>query len=44
MGISNSKINVTDSYNLIEEDKITVNFIQVAKKQGCNVSIHIHIY
>jgi hypothetical protein len=37
-GIISSKINTTDNYNIIEEDKITVNFIQIAKKQGCNIT------
>jgi hypothetical protein len=38
MGIITSKKSTTDSYNLIEEDKITVNFIQVSKKSNCNVT------
>jgi hypothetical protein len=38
MGIISSKTNISDNYNLVEEDKITVNFIQIAKKQGCNIT------
>lgn len=38
MGVSFGKTNVTDNYNLIQDDKITVNFIQLAKTQECNVT------
>lgn len=38
MGIINSKTKPTDDYNLFEEDKITVNFIQVARKPNSNVT------
>ncbi len=39
MGIIASKIDTTDNYNLIKEEKITVNFIQIRKNQECNVSL-----
>lgn len=38
MGITASKINATDDNNLVEEEKITVNFVEVKKKQGSNVT------
>lgn len=39
MGIRISKIDITDNYNLIKEEKIYVNFIQIAKNENCNVSL-----
>jgi hypothetical protein len=39
MGITASKIDTTDNYDSIKEEKITVNFIQVAKIQESNVSL-----
>ena len=38
MGITTSKTNTTDNYNLVKEEKITVNFIQIVKKHNTNVS------
>ena len=37
MGNSSSKTHMTDICNLIEEDKINVNFIQLQKKSNCNI-------
>ena len=38
MGVTLSKLKITDCYNIVETDKITVNFIQLKKKNYCNVS------
>ena len=39
MGIISSKTDITDCYNLIEEDKINVNFIQLQKKPNCTITL-----
>lgn len=39
MGTSTSKINTTDYNNLVKEEKITVNFICIGKKQESNISL-----
>jgi len=39
MGIIASKIDTIDNYDLIKEEKIYVNFIQIAKNEECNTSL-----
>lgn len=39
MGTITSKNDTMDNYNLIKEEKIYVNFIQIAKNEKCNVSL-----
>ncbi len=39
MGISESKPHHIDNYNLYEDNKITVNFIQIRKAKNCDITL-----
>ena len=38
MGLSSSKVNVSDRYNLIEDNKITVHFVQLRKINNTQIT------